>query len=169
MKKFYLKYIQEVHVCSLKKRTYLKRAQSGKNLELTAFVCLDWMCTRTWTSPCVSITSTPHTTPTSAASSSGASPTWRCTGKLSPSCHTSCHSCYEQHGDVQADTARWLPVRGAGLLGRGRQGKEMYKGEIKADRDKTKPYIVQYLRTHLGQLMQYQLSLSNEMRDQLLP
>ena len=102
MKKFYLKYIQEVHVCSLKKRTYLKRAQSGKNLELTAFVCLDWMCTRTWTSPCVSITSTPHTTPTSAASSSGASPTWRCTGKLTLSCLTSCHSWQEQRGDVQA-------------------------------------------------------------------
>ena len=47
--------------------------------------------------------------------------------------------------------------------------REIYKGEIKADKDQTKPYFVQYLRPLLGQLMQFQLSLSNEMTDQLLP
>ena len=44
--------------------------------------------------------------------------------------------------------------------------RKKYKG---ADNEKNKPYIVQYLRTLLAQLIQLQLSSSNEMTDQLLP
>ena len=44
--------------------------------------------------------------------------------------------------------------------------RKRYKG---AENEKTKPYIVQYLRTLLAQLIQLQLSSSNEMTDQLLP
>ena len=34
---------------------------------------------------------------------------------------------------------------------------EIYKGEIKADKDKTKPWLVQYLITLLSRLMQFQI------------
>ena len=46
---------------------------------------------------------------------------------------------------------------------------EIYKGESSTDNYKTKPLFVHYLRTLLGQLMQLQLSSSNEMTHQLLP
>ena len=46
--------------------------------------------------------------------------------------------------------------------------KGVYKGERKLDNNQTKLYFIQHLRTLPSQLLQLQLSLSNEMTDQLL-
>ena len=46
--------------------------------------------------------------------------------------------------------------------------KGVYKGERKLDNNQTKLYFIQHLRTLPSQLLQLELSLSNEMSDQLL-
>ena len=47
--------------------------------------------------------------------------------------------------------------------------KEIYKGESKEDNNQTKKYcFILHLKTLPSQLLQLQLSLSNEMTDQLL-
>ena len=46
--------------------------------------------------------------------------------------------------------------------------KENHKGENKGDSDKIKFYFIQHVGALSSQLLQLQLSLSNEMSDQLL-